>query len=345
MASRPSWSAEQLREPRASRGTDPQSDEAEPNLVFCDPAAAAARSRPHGNRKVRFSSVATREELQKVIASERKARTELEARCRALEAAAQIGYQADVIAHELRNPLFSIGGFAELLQRRVDPDDRVERWIQRILESVEGIDRVLTTVVSLSRVELPNPEPVGSAEILSAAAAVLETELAPQAHGYTLAIESPPGLSLRVDSALAKEAVLHLLRNAVEAGAERVSVQAKARSAGSVAIVVEDDGEGIRDALREKIRRLFFSTRTGADGIGLNRVDKIAILHGGTLTLRNRPTGGTRAELTLPRHGSEPKLGWPDPSGRGPGKAPADGPPGRQVSSPPHPGMPARGLD
>ena len=41
---------------RISRGADPRSNEAEPNLVFCDPAASAARSRPHGNRKVSLSS-------------------------------------------------------------------------------------------------------------------------------------------------------------------------------------------------------------------------------------------------------------------------------------------------
>ncbi len=243
--------------------------------------------------------------LDVALEEEREARRRLERHCRELQAAARIAASAGEIAHELRNPLFSIEGFAELVGARHPADPKVGQWVGRILEGVSGVERVLSAVVDLSRHEEPCIEAVEVAEIIEGAQAVLRAEYPPSESGWTLSrrIEGDP--VLQVDSTLAKEAVLHLLRNGVEAGATRIDVVCRRVGAAEAEIVVEDDGEGIPAHQMERIRRLFYSSRPGADGIGLNRVEKIASLHGGDLRLDARDEGGTRACLMLPTCSAE----------------------------------------
>ena len=217
------------------------------------------------------SSAARVRELQRALDQERAARRRLEKRCRALQAAAQIGGAAGDIAHQLRNPLFSIEGFAELLQRRHADDPKVEHWVRRIVEGVSGANRVLATVVDLSRPESLDPEPVTGAEIADAALAVLRAEYPPDELGWTLRRGGDPGIVVSVDTTLAKEALLHLLRNGVEAGATRLDLSCRAPAPDAIEIALEDDGEGIDPGRLERVRRLFYTTRPGADGIGLGR--------------------------------------------------------------------------
>ncbi len=236
--------------------------------------------------------------LREALKREREQRRNAEARTRVLEARLRIGGDPAAIAHQVRNPLFGIEGFAELARGRHRDDPKLQRWIARILESVNGIDRALSTLVELDRIAPPCPEVCSAAELLDGALAVLWAERPACREGLIWERALPAGPPLRVDSALSKEALLHLLRNAVEAGAKRVRVSARP-SATEIAFVIEDDGEGIPPALRERIRRIFFTTRDGADGIGLNRAEQIALLHHGTLSLEPRPGGGTRAHLLL----------------------------------------------
>lgn len=239
--------------------------------------------------------------LELELEEEREARRLLEQRCRELQAAAQIAESAGEIAHELRNPLFSIEGFAELVGSRHPADPKVGQWVGRILEGVTGVDRVLSAMVDMSRTEMPCLEAVEAVEIIDGAESVLRAEYPPAEGGWVLSRTIEADLMLHVDSTLAKEAVLHLLRNGIEAGAGRLELTGRRAGANEAEIVVEDDGEGIPATQMARIRRLFFSTRPGADGIGLNRVEKIAFLHGGDLRLESAEEGGTRVCMMLPQ--------------------------------------------
>jgi signal transduction histidine kinase len=237
--------------------------------------------------------------LREALQREREQRRRAEAHCRLLEARLRVSGDAAAIAHQVRNPLFGIEGFAELAQERHRDDPKLRRWIARILESVRGINHALSTLEELGQTAPPQPEATTSEELLDGALAVLRAE-APEAHArISWQRHLPASPRPIVDSTLSKEALLHLLRNAAEAGANRVRVSSRGSRAGGIEFLIEDDGEGIPEALRERIRRLFFTTRCGADGIGLNRVEQIALLHHGALTLETRPGGGTRARLWL----------------------------------------------
>ena len=116
----------------------------------------------------------------------------------------------------------------------------------------------------------------------------------------------PPELEVEADRSLLEQAVINLLKNALDASrggtAPKVAL-ACAAAEDQVVITVRDNGEGVPPDRLETIFVPFYTSRSGGSGIGLSLARQIAQAHGGQLTVRNNDDGGATFEMSLPRLG------------------------------------------
>ncbi|MEH3123482.1 MAG: sensor histidine kinase [Sphingomonas phyllosphaerae] len=108
----------------------------------------------------------------------------------------------------------------------------------------------------------------------------------------------PEGLLINADPELLLQAVLNLLKNAAEAGADRAALGIE-EIADRVVILVQDNGPGIAEDVRADMFLPFFTSKPTGTGIGLSLARQVAVAHGGTITAANAPVGGAILRLEL----------------------------------------------
>jgi PAS domain S-box-containing protein len=206
-----------------------------------------------------------------------------------------------VLSHEINNslaPIKSISGSLQGLLGRsdlpADLADDVERGLAVISSRAEALGRFMASYAKLAR--LPKPE-LGTVRVspLVRRVALLETRL-------PIEVVDGEDVSLQADADQLEQALINLVRNAVdatlEAGGSKVSIRWRSRG-GRLHLLVEDEGPGL--AGTGNLFVPFYTTKQGGSGIGLVLSRQIAEGHGGTLDLENRgESGGARARMVLP---------------------------------------------
>jgi len=217
---------------------------------------------------------------------------------------AETGHLAANIAHELRNPLSSIKGAAQLLRRGL-PEDALQEhgeFLDMIVQEVNGLDRIATEFLEFSRVTPPEMRPVPVGAVLSRLLQFMSAYLDDQNIHVVLDIED--GLpDLFLDRAQIEQAIKNIVINAVQAMPRGGTLTARARrspSAEAVDVDFTDTGVGIPAAKMDKICAPFFTTKTKGTGLGLAIVRKIVETHGGRLVIRSRPGEGSTFTFQLP---------------------------------------------
>ena len=228
-------------------------------------------------------------------------------RAAALEHLAQLGGMSAVLAHEIRNPLGTIKGFAQLAGQRADPD--MAELLAPLLEEVARLEKLVKDLLLYGRPVTPS---VREAE-WQPLARELEMNARQAVNGRTVAVAMEKSAwRFRTDPDLLKQVLLNLLRNAIEAvgempeGLVRLTVEPEGRGA---LIAVEDNGPGIPDSARARLFEPFHTTKASGTGLGLSISRKLTRALGGRLELRAAAGGGTRAELVFPRLKLEPADG------------------------------------
>lgn len=155
---------------------------------------------------------------------------------------------------------------------------------------------------SLARVPSPELRVVPVNEIIGPVTTLLQTTATEHGVGLSASIE-PPDAEFVADPELVEQALVNLVLNAIEAidegGGSRVEVRAFAGSDGRGVIEVADDGPGLEPEVHEKAFVPFFTTKTGGSGIGLTLANRIARLHGGSLSVASEPSNQTTFTLRL----------------------------------------------
>ena len=205
-----------------------------------------------------------------------------------------------VLGHELNNSLAPVTSLAESLETmlRADPrpsdwQDDMQRGLRIIRERADALSRFMRNYARLTRLPQPNLQPV-NLSVLVHRVAGLETRL-------SLAIQPSPDLRISVDPDQLEQALINLVRNAVDASLETGGgVSIGWRKIGSqLQLRIQDDGPGLPNSANLFVP--FFTTKATGSGIGLVLSRQIAEAHGGTLTLENRKgTPGCVATLRLP---------------------------------------------
>ena len=222
-----------------------------------------------------------------------------------MEQLATVGRMAAQVAHEVRNPLNALGLNAEMLGDELDHLPEPSRAEAReLLGQLQGeIDRlaeVTETYLSLARLPRPELNPGDLGELVDKVLNFVRDELA--GAGVDVEIEVAAGLPrVPMDERQMRQALLNLVRNAVEAQPGGGSLAVRVRSStGDVQLVVEDGGPGVEPDVVEALFDPFVSTKERGTGLGLAITRQIVEGHGGTIDYHPIPDGGAAFVVQLP---------------------------------------------
>jgi signal transduction histidine kinase len=202
------------------------------------------------------------------------------------------------VSHELKSPLTSIKGAAELLR---DDDDnnpmsqeQRSRFLTNIIADTERLDRLLSRLRELAKAELPSQQ--GSSSLRDIIA-----QLEMQFRQLTIIYEGSADETLALPSEAAGIIFANLAENAVQNGATDLAIKASGEGRG-ISIQIRDNGRGIADGNRDRIFEPFFSTRRddGGTGMGLGIVRAMLASHGGSIELLDSSGDGTTFQIILP---------------------------------------------
>jgi len=218
---------------------------------------------------------------------------------------AQLGTLLAGFAHEVRNPLSTIGLNLQLvLEDFRDPETTRDKRTQKRLSTVEKEVRRLQTILEeflgFARTPEPDLQPTDLNQKLGALVDFHEPEM--KEHGLSLRFYPDAGVGDVVcDWDHIQSAVGNLLRNAKEASEQGGEVMVSTLRRGDlVTIRVTDTGAGISKEAAARVLEPYFSTKKGGTGLGLPTVRRVAEEHAGTLTMESEPGRGTQFSLTWP---------------------------------------------
>jgi PAS domain S-box-containing protein len=222
---------------------------------------------------------------------------------------AALGELSAGIAHEFKNALATISGYAQMIRAEAATGDAPD-YAERILEQTRNITHVVTEFLKYARPLDISSEPVA----LQAVVDRVVSEVAEGNPQIRIRHEGPLG-SVAGDEGLLRQALLNLARNAAEACADAVNGGrvllrgeiVRGDENGYQRITIFDNGPGISPPVMAKLFRPFFTTKSNGTGLGLAVVQKIIVQHGGQVEARNRAEGGAAFIVTLPACRSVPE--------------------------------------
>ncbi|MBU0520343.1 PAS domain S-box protein [bacterium] len=226
---------------------------------------------------------------------------ELERRMLHQQTLAALGEMAAQVAHELRNPLAGIKGFAGLLAEDLQQDKSSHRMVGRIIDGVNALDRIASNLLILtqdcpSEFERRPLEPIFKQ--------VIELIEASSKGKFKVETEYPENpYPARIDAGKIKQLLLNLLGNSLEASGGKGKAILGYRAnplTNEVIITVSDHGPGISKEIIDKIFNPFFTTKTQGTGLGLAIAKKIVELHRGKIEAALPLGGGTLITVKLP---------------------------------------------
>lgn len=234
--------------------------------------------------------------------TERRAR---ESRLRRAESLASLTTLAAGVAHEIKNPLGSMGIHLQLLRRKIGGKECVEsRDLEPHLAVIaEEVDRLNRIVVDFLFAVKPMDTRLEDAD-LNAIVRDLIDFVRPELDQAGLTVESDLAAdlpALKLDARYIKQALLNLIKNAMAAMSDggRLGIETRANGDG-VQVRVSDTGEGIPPEIMDKIFEPYFTTKPFGTGLGLTIVFKIVKAHFGDIAVASRVGEGTTFTITLP---------------------------------------------
>ena len=226
---------------------------------------------------------------------------EAEATVRRTERLAALGQLSAGLAHEIRNPLSTIKGSAEMLLKNVDANGAVAHELAGFISTeVDRTNALVTRFLDFARPLALHLEKTEIAEVIDEAVAEVEKHTPPLDVSIykNYSPDIPP---LFLDRQLIERVLYNLVLNAAQASPPQGSVTVVTRQVGdTVEVGVVDRGSGIAAKDRESIFNPFFTTKSSGVGLGLAIVAKIVDEHGGQITVESEPGAGSVFRVFLP---------------------------------------------
>ncbi len=225
---------------------------------------------------------------------------QLEEQLRRSERLASLGRLAAGVAHEIRNPLSSIKGFATILAGRFKEDNRSRQIADVMVQEVERLNRVVSELLDFARPTELNRRVVSCSELIQDSIRLVEGEALRQKVRIESAVR-PEDLEIQADPDRFAQILLNLYLNALHAmedgGVLKVDA---AEEAGEVVLTVSDSGTGISAEHLPHIFDPYFTTKPQGVGLGLANVHKFVEAHEGEIEVESTPGLGTTFSIRLP---------------------------------------------
>jgi PAS domain S-box-containing protein len=244
------------------------------------------------------------EELERKVESLKRSNELLQehrTRLAKLQQLGALGEMAASVAHEIRNPLVSIGGFARSLFEDRSIDDAARPYLKIIVDEVSRLEKVVTNLLNYAKPMRAKYRTVSLREVIQQAITIIEPEFTDSGLQIVTRLDRS-GDKVWIDPHLIRHMLLNLMNNAHRAmkPGGRLTISTR-MTADQIRIAVRDTGKGIPRQNHEKIFEPFFTTRSAGTGLGLAIVQNIVKSHGGGITLKSKAGSGTTFLITLPR--------------------------------------------
>ncbi|MCJ2165584.1 MULTISPECIES: ATP-binding protein [unclassified Pseudodesulfovibrio] len=210
-----------------------------------------------------------------------------------------IGEMSTYLAHEIRNPLYAVGGFANALLRSTSLGEQEREKVQIIVDETKRLDRLLTSMLSFAR---PSSVPEGTVDVVAVCRDVAELMLAGYGkHGYQIEVRTTPPLpSVQGDTDSLKQCLVNTVKNSIEAMADGGLILIEiGMGDNEVVIRIIDTGSGMDEHQMDRAFNPFYSTKDGGSGLGLPMIKKIIEECGGSVSLASKPGKGTTVTIRL----------------------------------------------
>lgn len=216
------------------------------------------------------------------------------------EKLAAIGRMAAGVAHEIRNPLSALRGFAQFFSRKLAGRDPEELYARTMVQEADRLNRVVTDLLFLARPRQLDVALVPLAEIIQEVHTIASMDMQAKHARLDQRLEAE---SVRADRDALKQALINLVVNSVAALPEDgglIFVSSQATPEGTW-LRVTDNGRGMTEEEREHALEPFFTTRDHGTGLGLAIVHSIVQEHGGIIDITTAPGSGTTVALFFPQ--------------------------------------------
>ncbi len=223
------------------------------------------------------------------------------------EKLATLGELAARVAHDLKNPLVAIGGFARRLHNKMAEDCPDKIYTRTILKEVEEAEKILSDVLGYSKVPHLLKRPTDINALLDDVLFLHAEELRDRGIIVIKKLDRklPP---VSIDAAQMRQVFMNLVSNAIQAIEKKGSITVSTslvedRGKRKAKVEVSDTGGGIHEGDLPNIFNPFFTTKSTGTGLGLSIVKRIVELHGGVVEVVNNPPVGATFLILLPLEG------------------------------------------
>jgi PAS domain S-box-containing protein len=235
-----------------------------------------------------FSDVTAFEEMQNEVA-----------RMRTLAA---LGEMSATVAHEIRNPLGGITGFAELLARKSEDDPKLREMAEKILTGARHLNGLVERLLEFAREPRLDMRPIDWTRFFHTTLDQFEEASRQRGARLTLVRRVSEALPAgRADGVCLRQAIWNILENAEHAtdGGGLVEIEAQPATDG-IRLRISDNGGGLDARIADRVFSPFVTTKTKGTGLGLATSKKFVEAHGGRIAIESNPGVGTTVLLDLP---------------------------------------------
>ena len=223
---------------------------------------------------------------------------ELQNRIKLKENFAALGEMSAGIAHEFKNSLATIVGYAQMSTTESDIET-LQTYAREVHKESQALSRMVTDFLNFAR---PVTATINDCDLVALLQSTIADARNLRPGKYQMQFQASAAAIVPCDPTLMRQSFLNLLINAVEALDEdgKISVVVTSVNPGGVQVVIEDNGRGIPPDVMPKIFLPFYTTKAHGTGLGLSLVQKIVLAHNGRIEVQGCDGGGTRFTVTLP---------------------------------------------
>jgi signal transduction histidine kinase len=216
---------------------------------------------------------------------------------------AALGQLSAGIAHEIRNPLGSIKGSVEILEKDIPPDSSKKEFITIIKEETARLNRIVGEFLKFARPPKLSVEPTSVNELIQSTLTLLEQQ--PLHHRVEIHRQLDAKLPMvSLDPDQIRQVFLNVVINGVQAMPEGGTLSVRSfcdPDQKSVAVEISDTGEGVEEECLDRVFDPFFTTKSQGTGLGLSISYQLVDLHGGRIRMEKNPEKGVTVRIDFPQ--------------------------------------------
>lgn len=219
---------------------------------------------------------------------------------------AALGKMAAGIAHEIRNPLGTLRGFAQYFGSRSQAGDNSKKYSELMISEIDRLNQTISGLLQFSRPREPQFGEINITDLFSKTVSMMEADLI----SNNIEIDCPQesDLTIQADPDLLLQVLMNLLKNSINALPEGGKISLRGhRDNHQVILTIADNGYGMSEEIRQRMFDPFFTTLKEGTGLGLAVSHQIVEQHGGSFEVKTAPEQGTSITIALPQKDEKEK--------------------------------------